>query len=176
MFPRTWLVEFPYSKAHDETVNEKETLEAVGNLIQTARMEMQISQIQFADRVGVNVQTLRTMERGGRITQSVAQAKVEKGLGDGCVAVVDECCAEEGPWGDGELGGSFVGEVAPVGAGGPVVGVAGVVLVGHGVSPSLCRPPWAAQPEYRLSLGFPNCQWPVVGLFLSYASRSAAYL
>lgn len=81
MFPRTWLVEFPYSKAHDETVNEKETLEAVGNLIQTARMEMQISQIQFADRVGVNVQTLRTMERGGRITQSVAQAKVEKGLG-----------------------------------------------------------------------------------------------
>lgn len=62
-------------------MNDTETLELVGQLIQKARMELQTSQIAFAEQIGLNVQTLRTMERGERLTQSVAQAKVEKGLG-----------------------------------------------------------------------------------------------
>jgi DNA-binding XRE family transcriptional regulator len=62
-------------------VNEKETLEHIGTLIQLARMEVQKSQIAFSKEIDLNVQTLRTMERGDRMVQSVAQAKVEKGLG-----------------------------------------------------------------------------------------------
>lgn len=62
-------------------MNETETLELIGNLIKNARMELQTSQIAFAEQIGLNVQTLRTMERGDRLAQSVAQAKVEKGLG-----------------------------------------------------------------------------------------------
>jgi DNA-binding XRE family transcriptional regulator len=74
-------VDIPSKRAHDEHVNESETLELLGTLITNARMEQQTSQIQFAESIGLNVQTLRTMERGDRLTQSVAQAKVEKGLG-----------------------------------------------------------------------------------------------
>ncbi len=44
-------------------------------------MEQQKSQLAFAESISLNVQTLRTMERGVRITQDRAQAKVEKGLG-----------------------------------------------------------------------------------------------
>lgn len=62
-------------------MNEKETLEHIGALIQLARMEVQKSQIAFSKEIDLNVQTLRTMERGDRMVQSVAQAKVEKGLG-----------------------------------------------------------------------------------------------
>lgn len=62
-------------------MNETETLEHLGLLIQNARMEIQRSQIAFSKEIGLNVQTLRTMERGERMAQSVAQAKVEKGLG-----------------------------------------------------------------------------------------------
>lgn len=62
-------------------MNETETLEHLGSLIQLARMEVQKSQIAFAKDIGLNVQTLRTMERGERMAQSIAQAKVEKGLG-----------------------------------------------------------------------------------------------
>lgn len=62
-------------------MNEKETLEHIGALIQLARMEVQKSQIAFAKEIDLNVQTLRTMERGDRMVQSVAQSKVEKGLG-----------------------------------------------------------------------------------------------
>lgn len=62
-------------------MNESETLELIGTLIKNARMELQVSQISFAETISLNVQTLRTMERGDRLTQSVAQAKVEKGLG-----------------------------------------------------------------------------------------------
>lgn len=62
-------------------MNESEILEHLGLLIQNARMEMQQSQIAFSKEIGLNVQTLRTMERGERMAQSVAQAKVEKGLG-----------------------------------------------------------------------------------------------
>jgi DNA-binding XRE family transcriptional regulator len=74
-------LDIPLKQAHDEHVNDTETLELVGQLIQKARMELQTSQIAFAEQIGLNVQTLRTMERGERLTQSVAQAKVEKGLG-----------------------------------------------------------------------------------------------
>lgn len=62
-------------------MNEKETLEHIGTLIQLARMEVQKSQIAFSKDIDLNVQTLRTMERGDRMAQSVAQSKVEKGLG-----------------------------------------------------------------------------------------------
>lgn len=62
-------------------MNEKETLEHIGALIQLARMDVQKSQIAFAKEIDLNVQTLRTMERGDRMVQSVAQSKVEKGLG-----------------------------------------------------------------------------------------------
>lgn len=62
-------------------MNDTEALEVIGHLIQNARMEMQISQIAFADRIGLNVQTLRKMERGDGLAQSVAQGKVEQGLG-----------------------------------------------------------------------------------------------
>lgn len=62
-------------------MNEQEILEHVGTLIQLARMEMQKSQIAFSKDIDLNVQTLRTMERGERMAQSVAQSKVEKGLG-----------------------------------------------------------------------------------------------
>jgi DNA-binding XRE family transcriptional regulator len=62
-------------------VNETETLELIGRLIQIARMEVEKSQLSFSKEIGLNVQTLRTMERGERMVQSIAQAKVEKGLG-----------------------------------------------------------------------------------------------
>ena len=61
-------------------MNEQETLEHIGSLIQLARMEHQKSQLAFSKEIDMNVQTLRTMERGDRMVQSVAQAKVEKGL------------------------------------------------------------------------------------------------
>jgi len=35
----------------------------------------------FAKDINLNVQTLRTMERGDRLVQDLAQSKVEKGLG-----------------------------------------------------------------------------------------------
>lgn len=62
-------------------MNVTQTLELIGNLIVNARMELAISQIQFAEQIGLNVQTLRKMERGDGMAQSVAQAKVERGLG-----------------------------------------------------------------------------------------------
>jgi len=62
-------------------VNESETLKHLGHLIQIARAELQRSQNMFAKDVGLNVQTVRTMERGDRMVQDLAQAKVEKGLG-----------------------------------------------------------------------------------------------
>lgn len=62
-------------------MNESETLELIGTLITNARMEKQKSQIAFAESINLNVQTLRTMERGDRLTQDRAQAKVERGLG-----------------------------------------------------------------------------------------------
>lgn len=62
-------------------MNDTEILELLGNLIKNARMELQTSQIAFAEQIGINVQTLRKMERGDGMAQSVAQAKVEKGLG-----------------------------------------------------------------------------------------------
>lgn len=62
-------------------MNETQILELIGNLIQNARMELQKSQISFAKEIALNVQTLRTMERGERMAQSLAQGKVEKGLG-----------------------------------------------------------------------------------------------
>ena len=62
-------------------MKDTETLKLIGKLIQNARMELPTSQIAFAEQVSLNVQTLRTMERGDRLVQDVAQAKVEKGLG-----------------------------------------------------------------------------------------------
>lgn len=80
-FPQEYTLDIPSNQADHERVNDTETLELLGQLIQKARMELQTSQIAFAEQIGLNVQTLRTMERGERLTQSVAQAKVEKGLG-----------------------------------------------------------------------------------------------
>jgi DNA-binding XRE family transcriptional regulator len=75
------LVDIPYKRAHHERVNESEALEHIGNLIQVARMQLPKSQIAFSKMISLNVQTLRTMEKGERLVQSVAQAKVENGLG-----------------------------------------------------------------------------------------------
>ena len=62
-------------------MNETETLKHLGHLIQIARAELQRSQNMFSKDIGLSVQTLRTMERGDRMVQDLAQAKVEKGLG-----------------------------------------------------------------------------------------------
>lgn len=62
-------------------MNDDETLKLIGGLIQLGRMEQQTSQIAFANQINLNVQTLRTMERGERMAQDKAQAKVERGLG-----------------------------------------------------------------------------------------------
>ena len=62
-------------------MNETETLKHLGNLIQTGRVELGRSQNMFAKDINLNVQTLRTMERGDRLVQDLAQSKVEKGLG-----------------------------------------------------------------------------------------------
>jgi DNA-binding XRE family transcriptional regulator len=75
------LVDIPYKRAHHERVNETEALEHIGTLIQVARMQLPKSQIAFSKTISLNVQTLRTMEKGERLVQSVAQAKVENGLG-----------------------------------------------------------------------------------------------
>lgn len=62
-------------------MNESETLKHLGHLIQTGRVELGRSQNMFAKDINLNVQTLRTMERGDRLVQDLAQSKVEKGLG-----------------------------------------------------------------------------------------------
>lgn len=62
-------------------MNDTETLELLGNLVQNARMELRLSQIAFAGQSGVNVQTIRRMERGEYLVQSVPQAKIEAALG-----------------------------------------------------------------------------------------------
>ncbi|MGC0237323.1 transcriptional regulator [Arthrobacter sp. SD76] len=62
-------------------MNESEALKHLGHLIQIARVEIQRSQNMFAKDIGLNVQTLRAMERGDRMVQDLAQAKVERGLG-----------------------------------------------------------------------------------------------
>lgn len=62
-------------------MNDTETLQTIGNLIKTARMQFQASQLALAKQANMDVQTLRKMERGEGMVQSVAQAKVEKALG-----------------------------------------------------------------------------------------------
>lgn len=62
-------------------MKDNELLQHLGNLIKKARMQRQISQIKFAEQIGMDAKTIRAMERGDRFVQSVARAKVERAFG-----------------------------------------------------------------------------------------------
>lgn len=62
-------------------MDDKETIEMLGDLVVKARVELKKSQLGFAKEVGVDVQTLRSLEKGNRLPLDVNQGKIERGLG-----------------------------------------------------------------------------------------------
>lgn len=65
----------------DDTVNDIEALETIGQLIKEGRLEKGLRQLPFAKFAEVDAKTLSSMERGTRVAWETNQRKVEKALG-----------------------------------------------------------------------------------------------
>jgi len=65
----------------DEAVIDTEMQQAIGHLIQEARVEKGLSQLRLAKEAGVDVKTLRSMEDGSRWASDVSRSKIEQALG-----------------------------------------------------------------------------------------------
>lgn len=62
-------------------MNDTEALAHLGQLVVNARVELKKSQLGFSKEVGVDVQTLRSIEKGIRLPLDVNMGKIERGLG-----------------------------------------------------------------------------------------------
>jgi DNA-binding XRE family transcriptional regulator len=62
-------------------VNDTETLETIGRLVVEARVKLDISQIGLARDAGIDVKTIRSIEKGLRTMHDVNQFKIERALG-----------------------------------------------------------------------------------------------
>ncbi len=65
----------------DKPMNDTEALQAIGELVVSARVKAQKSQLGFAKETGLDVKTLRALESGKRWVQDVNRAKIETALG-----------------------------------------------------------------------------------------------
>ena len=75
------LLVVPAKKKQDDEVNDKETQQAIGKLIRTARIDRGESQAAFAKHADINPKTLWSAETGDRLPQDVNQRKIERALG-----------------------------------------------------------------------------------------------
>lgn len=62
-------------------MNDSEALTLIGQLIVNARVEQKKSQLGFSKEAGIDVQTLRSIEKGIRLPLDVNQGKIERALG-----------------------------------------------------------------------------------------------
>jgi len=62
-------------------VEYTEALMTIGQLVQKGRLAMDLAQQPFAKAAGVDLKTLRSLEKGERAPWDTTQAKVEKALG-----------------------------------------------------------------------------------------------
>lgn len=62
-------------------MNDKETLERIGQLIRDARKHLGESMAALAERAGINSKTLWSAETGSRFPHDINQLKIEKVLG-----------------------------------------------------------------------------------------------
>lgn len=62
-------------------MNDTETLETIGRLVVEARLKGDISQIGLARDAGIDVKTIRSIEKGMRTMHDVNQFKIERALG-----------------------------------------------------------------------------------------------
>ena len=83
------LLVVPTKKPQDDEVNDKETQQAIGKLIRTARVDRGESQAAFAHRADINPKTLWSAETGDRFPQDVNQRKIERALGWRSGAIAD---------------------------------------------------------------------------------------
>ena len=62
-------------------MKDSEALALIGQLVVNARVEQKKSQLAFSKEAGVDVQTLRSIEKGIRLPLDVNQGKIERALG-----------------------------------------------------------------------------------------------